>query len=89
MQVTANVCIASTNHSFSSCRAAGCLVRDQLVGCVGELVSLFCPAQGAPNGEAVVMLLREWAVGCRRSGMHRAMAVARLLEKRWWKLRQK
>ncbi|XP_017589904.1 PREDICTED: mediator of RNA polymerase II transcription subunit 12-like protein [Corvus brachyrhynchos] len=36
----------------------------------------------APNDEAVVMLLCEWAVSCKRSGKHRAMAVARLLEKR-------
>ncbi|XP_054985697.1 mediator of RNA polymerase II transcription subunit 12-like protein isoform X1 [Sorex araneus] len=36
----------------------------------------------APNDEAVVTLLCEWAVSCKRSGKHRAMAVARLLEKR-------
>ncbi|XP_039245890.1 mediator of RNA polymerase II transcription subunit 12-like protein isoform X2 [Pipra filicauda] len=36
----------------------------------------------APNDEAVVMLLCEWAVSCKRSGKHRAMAVAKLLEKR-------
>nr|KAF6478103.1 mediator complex subunit 12L [Molossus molossus] len=36
----------------------------------------------APNDEAVVTLLCEWAVSCRRSGKHRAMAVARLLAKR-------
>ncbi|NWT84489.1 MD12L protein, partial [Lanius ludovicianus] len=36
----------------------------------------------APSDEAVVMLLCEWAVSCKRSGKHRAMAVARLLEKR-------
>ncbi|NXD14568.1 MD12L protein, partial [Nothocercus nigrocapillus] len=38
--------------------------------------------EAAPSDEAVVMLLCEWAVSCRRSGRHRAMAVARLLEKR-------
>ncbi|NXI37635.1 MD12L protein, partial [Galbula dea] len=38
--------------------------------------------EGAPNDEAVVTLLCEWAVSCKRSGKHRAMAVAKLLEKR-------
>uniref|UniRef100_A0A4W3I3C4 Mediator complex subunit 12L n=1 Tax=Callorhinchus milii TaxID=7868 RepID=A0A4W3I3C4_CALMI len=38
--------------------------------------------QIAPNDEAVVTLLCEWAVSCQRSGKHRAMAVAKLLEKR-------
>ncbi|XP_025050034.1 mediator of RNA polymerase II transcription subunit 12-like protein isoform X2 [Alligator sinensis] len=36
----------------------------------------------APNDEAVVTLLCEWAVSCKRSGKYRAMAVAKLLEKR-------
>uniref|UniRef100_A0A803T5N5 Mediator complex subunit Med12 domain-containing protein n=1 Tax=Anolis carolinensis TaxID=28377 RepID=A0A803T5N5_ANOCA len=36
----------------------------------------------APNDEAVVTLLCEWAVSSKRSGKHRAMAVAKLLEKR-------
>ncbi|NXG58703.1 MD12L protein, partial [Hemiprocne comata] len=36
----------------------------------------------APSDEAVVTLLCEWAVSCKRSGKHRAMAVAKLLEKR-------
>lgn len=36
----------------------------------------------APNDEAVVILLCEWAVSSKRSGKHRAMAVAKLLEKR-------
>ncbi|XP_027541714.1 mediator of RNA polymerase II transcription subunit 12-like protein [Neopelma chrysocephalum] len=36
----------------------------------------------APDDEAVVMLLCEWAVSCKRSGKHGAMAVAKLLEKR-------
>ncbi|NXU51187.1 MD12L protein, partial [Turnix velox] len=36
----------------------------------------------ALNDEAMVMLLCEWAVSCKRSGKHRAMAVAKLLEKR-------
>ncbi|XP_065496636.1 mediator of RNA polymerase II transcription subunit 12-like protein [Caloenas nicobarica] len=38
--------------------------------------------EGAPSDDAVVTLLCEWAVSCRRSGKHRAMAVAKLLEKR-------
>uniref|UniRef100_A0A8C9FB77 Mediator complex subunit 12L n=1 Tax=Pavo cristatus TaxID=9049 RepID=A0A8C9FB77_PAVCR len=38
--------------------------------------------EAAPSDEAVVMLLCEWAVSCKRSGKHRAMAVAKLLEKR-------
>lgn len=41
-----------------------------------------CSAQAAPSDEAVVMLLCEWAVSCKRSGKHRAMVVAKLLEKR-------
>lgn len=41
-----------------------------------------CTEQVAPNDEAVVTLLCEWAVSCKRSGKHRAMAVAKLLEKR-------
>jgi mediator of RNA polymerase II transcription subunit 12 len=32
--------------------------------------------------EAVVQILCEWAVSSQRSGEHRAMAVAKLLEKR-------
>ncbi|XP_071609025.1 mediator of RNA polymerase II transcription subunit 12-like protein isoform X6 [Heliangelus exortis] len=36
----------------------------------------------ATSDEAVVTLLCEWAVSCKRSGKHRAMAVAKLLEKR-------
>uniref|UniRef100_A0A669Q4M9 Mediator complex subunit 12L n=1 Tax=Phasianus colchicus TaxID=9054 RepID=A0A669Q4M9_PHACC len=38
--------------------------------------------EAAPSDEAVVMLLCEWAVSCKRSGKHRAMVVAKLLEKR-------
>uniref|UniRef100_A0A670IRE9 Mediator complex subunit 12L n=1 Tax=Podarcis muralis TaxID=64176 RepID=A0A670IRE9_PODMU len=36
----------------------------------------------ATNDEAVVTLLCEWAVSSKRAGKHRAMAVAKLLEKR-------
>ncbi|KAM8953143.1 mediator of RNA polymerase II transcription subunit 12-like protein [Pelodytes ibericus] len=49
---------------------------------------IFCPNQNKDsqevptNDEAVVMLLCEWAVSCKRSGKHRAMVVAKLLEKR-------
>lgn len=46
------------------------------------LVPLSLGHQVAPNDEAVVTLLCEWAVSCKRSGKHRAMAVAKLLEKR-------
>ncbi|KAG9351320.1 hypothetical protein JZ751_022567 [Albula glossodonta] len=35
-----------------------------------------------PEDDVVVMLLCEWAVCCKRSGRHRAMVVAKLLEKR-------
>ncbi|XP_069753552.1 mediator of RNA polymerase II transcription subunit 12-like protein isoform X2 [Narcine bancroftii] len=38
--------------------------------------------QIAPNDEAVVTLLCEWAVSCKRCGKHRAMTVAKLLEKK-------
>lgn len=70
-------------------RNTGCcrlMLRNKLAGSVGDevfcLCSLFCAEQGAPNDEAVVMLLCEWAVSCKRSGKHRAMVVAKLLEKR-------
>ncbi|RXM91078.1 Mediator of RNA polymerase II transcription subunit 12 [Acipenser ruthenus] len=36
----------------------------------------------SPDDDAVVTLLCEWAVSCKRSGRHRAMVVAKLLEKR-------
>uniref|UniRef100_A0A8C1JCM3 Mediator complex subunit 12 n=1 Tax=Cyprinus carpio TaxID=7962 RepID=A0A8C1JCM3_CYPCA len=36
----------------------------------------------SPDDDAVVTLLCEWAVSCKRSGPHRAMVVAKLLEKR-------
>lgn len=36
----------------------------------------------SPDDDAVVTLLCEWAVCCKRSGRHRAMVVAKLLEKR-------
>lgn len=35
-----------------------------------------------PDDDAVMTLLCEWAVSCKRSGRHRAMVVAKLLEKR-------
>ncbi|KAM4772759.1 mediator of RNA polymerase II transcription subunit 12-like protein [Rhinophrynus dorsalis] len=49
---------------------------------------IFCSNQNkdsqevAPSDEAVVTLLCEWAVSCKRSGKHRAMVVAKLLEKK-------
>ncbi|XP_075717612.1 mediator of RNA polymerase II transcription subunit 12-like protein [Rhinoderma darwinii] len=49
---------------------------------------IFCTNQNKdsqevpPSDEAVVTLLCEWAVSCKRSGKHRAMVVAKLLEKR-------
>lgn len=43
-----------------------------------ELVS----QQISPDDDAVVALLCEWAVSYKRSGRHRAMVVAKLLEKR-------
>ncbi|XP_063298596.1 mediator of RNA polymerase II transcription subunit 12-like protein [Pelobates fuscus] len=49
---------------------------------------IFCPNQNKDSqevptsDEAVVTLLCEWAVSCKRSGKHRAMVVAKLLEKR-------
>lgn len=36
----------------------------------------------SPDDDAVVTLLCEWAVCCKRSGRHRAMVVAKLLDKR-------
>ncbi|KAL8187884.1 UNVERIFIED_CONTAM: Mediator of RNA polymerase II transcription subunit 12-like protein [Gekko kuhli] len=47
-----------------------------------EDVCVLVILQVAPNDEAVVTLLCEWAVSSKRSGKHRAMAVAKLLEKR-------
>ena len=38
--------------------------------------------QITPDDDAVVTLLCEWAVVSKRSGRHRAMVVAKLLEKR-------
>lgn len=38
--------------------------------------------QMSPDDDAVVTLLCEWAVCSKRSGRHRAMVVAKLLEKR-------
>lgn len=46
--------------------------------CLLTLVSV----QMSPDDDAVVTLLCEWAVCCKRSGRHRAMVVAKLLEKR-------
>ncbi|XP_069583601.1 mediator of RNA polymerase II transcription subunit 12-like protein [Ranitomeya imitator] len=49
---------------------------------------IFCTNQNKdsqqvpPGDEVVVTLLCEWAVSCKRSGKHRAMVVAKLLEKR-------
>lgn len=49
---------------------------------------IFCTNQNKdsqevpPSDEAVVTLLCEWAVSSKRSGKHRAMVVAKLLEKR-------
>lgn len=40
------------------------------------------PRQISPDDDAVVALLCEWAVSHKRSGRHRAMVVAKLLEKR-------
>lgn len=41
-----------------------------------------CGLQISSDDDAVVSLLCEWAVSCKRSGRHRAMVVAKLLEKR-------
>lgn len=38
--------------------------------------------QISSDDDAVVSLLCEWTVSCKRSGRHRAMVVAKLLEKR-------
>uniref|UniRef100_A0A6I8P1J0 Mediator complex subunit 12 n=1 Tax=Ornithorhynchus anatinus TaxID=9258 RepID=A0A6I8P1J0_ORNAN len=38
--------------------------------------------EASADDDAVVALLCEWAVSCKRSGRHRAMVVAKLLEKR-------
>lgn len=43
---------------------------------------LLFSVQMSPDDDAVVTLLCEWAVCCKRSGRHRAMVVAKLLEKR-------
>lgn len=58
------------------------LLRVKPTGCICEMPFCLCSAQAAPSDEAVVMLLCEWAVSCKRSGKHRAMVVAKLLEKR-------
>lgn len=43
---------------------------------------VFLGLQISSDDDAVVSLLCEWAVSCKRSGRHRAMVVAKLLEKR-------
>lgn len=58
------------------------LLRIKPAGRICEMPFCLCSAQAAPSDEAVVMLLCEWAVSCKRSGKHRAMVVAKLLEKR-------
>lgn len=48
-----------------------------------NLVPVCCfREQMTPDDDAVVTLLCEWAVVSKRSGRHRAMVVAKLLEKR-------
>lgn len=46
------------------------------------LTPVFLGLQISSDDDAVVSLLCEWAVSCKRSGRHRAMVVAKLLEKR-------
>ena len=46
------------------------------------LIITHVSVQMSPDDDAVVTLLCEWAVCCKRSGRHRAMVVAKLLEKR-------
>lgn len=51
--------------------------------CLGHLLTIvLVSAQISPDDDAVVALLCEWAVSYKRSGRHRAMVVAKLLEKR-------
>lgn len=55
-------------------------------GCPSQLMArpsiAFVSEQISPDDDAVVALLCEWAVSYKRSGRHRAMVVAKLLEKR-------
>lgn len=46
------------------------------------LTAVLLSPQISPDDDAVVALLCEWAVSYKRSGRHRAMVVAKLLEKR-------
>lgn len=46
------------------------------------LTAVLISPQISPDDDAVVALLCEWAVSYKRSGHHRAMVVAKLLEKR-------
>lgn len=61
------------------CRSHAVLVRPCPCVCNQQPCCLF---QMSPDDDAVVTLLCEWAVCCKRSGRHRAMVVAKLLEKR-------
>lgn len=49
---------------------------------LNDILDLSSFFQAAQQDEAVVQILCEWAVSSQRSGEHRAMAVAKLLEKR-------
>lgn len=46
------------------------------------LTAVLLSPQISPDDDAVVALLCEWAVSYKRAGRHRAMVVAKLLEKR-------
>lgn len=51
--------------------------------CLAQVLTVVLLSQQiSPDDDAVVALLCEWAVSYKRSGRHRAMVVAKLLEKR-------
>ena len=56
---------------------ASCLIYSVIV-----ILFYFCTYQNPPNDDAIVKLLCEWAVSTKRTGEHRALVVATILEKR-------
>lgn len=58
-------------------------LRTAHIFCLAQVLTVVPISQQiSPDDDAVVALLCEWAVSYKRSGRHRAMVVAKLLEKR-------
>lgn len=82
-RVEANSSLDSLYHRvFSSvhCKDNGTSVRSPLLSC--RFLNDYTFLQNMIGDEPVVNLLCEWAVSTQRTGEHRAIVVAKLLEKR-------